>query len=73
MCRYFRKAKLEDRAAIIEVVNAAYAVETGCTGISFKNMPRYVVDSNQDGGKPGYTGTTESANPSYSCGSSQFS
>merc|ERR1712037_365564 len=43
------KAKLEDRAAIIEVVNAAYAVETGCTGISFKNMPRYVVDSNQDG------------------------
>ena len=47
---HFSKAKLEDRAGIIEVVNAAYAVETGCTGVSFKNQTRYVVDSSQDGG-----------------------
>ncbi len=38
---HHRKATLSDAPTIFNLVNAAYGVETGYTGLAFKRAPRY--------------------------------
>ena len=39
-----RRARMEEKRLVYNLINSAYEVEIGCTGVCFKSGPRYNFD-----------------------------